>query len=342
MMRVTDKRKLALRSGLEVPAIGFGGAPLGNLYREIPDERARATVRAAHDAGMRLFDTAPFYGFGLSEHRIGEALRWEPRDGFVLSTKVGRLLRPAPPDRLDPGRFERILPFAGVYDYGHDGILRSVEDSLQRLGMSRVDVLLAHDVDVWTHGSEEARLARFRELMNGGYRAMARLRDEGVVGAIGAGVNEVGACLDLARAGDFDCFLLAGRYTLLEQGALDALLPWCAERGVRLMIGGPYNTGILATGAVPGAYFDYEPAPPPILERVRRIEAVCARHGVRLASAALQFPLGHASVATLIPGARSPEEVEQNRATFEVDVPADLWAELKREGLLREDAPTPG
>jgi D-threo-aldose 1-dehydrogenase len=340
MMRVTDQRRLG-KSGLEVPVVGFGGAPLGNMYQEFSDEQARATVRAAYDAGMRLFDTAPLYGFGLSEHRVGEALRWLDRDSYVLSTKIGRLLRPKDPKQVDGGLFKKILPFEGVYDYGHDDVIRSVEDSLQRLGVHRIDVLLIHDVDVWTHGSEAARLARFREVMAGGYRAMLRLREEGVVRAIGAGINEVQACEDFARAGDFDCFLLAGRYTLLEQGALDTLLPLCAERDMALLIGGPYNTGILATGAVPGAYYNYAPAPPEIMDRVRRIEAVCARHGVRLASAALQFPLGHSNVATLIPGARSPEEVEQNRATFEVAIPNDLWAELKREGLLREDAPTP-
>jgi D-threo-aldose 1-dehydrogenase len=340
MMRVTDQRRLG-KSGLEVPVIGFGGAPLGNMYQEFPDEQARATVRAAYDAGMRLFDTAPLYGFGLSEHRVGEALRWLDRDSYVLSTKIGRLLRPKDPKEVDGGLFKKILPFEGVYDYGYDGVLRSVEDSLQRLGTHRIDVLLIHDVDVWTHGSEEARLARFREVMEGGYRAMLRLREEGVVRAIGAGINEVQACEDFARAGDFDCFLLAGRYTLLEQGALDTLLPCCAERDIALLIGGPYNTGILATGAVPGAYYQYAPAPAEIMDRVRRIEAVCARHGVRLASAALQFPLGHPNVATLIPGARSPEEIAQNRAIFEVGIPKDLWAELKREGLLREDAPTP-
>jgi D-threo-aldose 1-dehydrogenase len=340
MMRVTDQRRLG-KSGLEVPVIGFGGAPLGNMYQEFPDEQARATVRAAYDAGMRLFDTAPLYGFGLSEHRVGEALRWLDRDSYVLSTKIGRLLRPKDPKQVDGGLFKKILPFEGVYDYGHDDVMRSVEDSLQRLGVHRIDVLLIHDVDVWTHGSEEARLARFREVMEGGYRAMLRLREEGVVRAIGAGINEVQACEDFARAGDFDCFLLAGRYTLLEQGALDTLLPLCAERDIALLIGGPYNTGILATGAVPGAYYNYAPAPPEIMDRVRRIEAVCGRHGVRLASAALQFPLGHPNVATLIPGARSPDEIEQNRAIFEVAIPKDLWAELKREGLLREDAPTP-
>jgi D-threo-aldose 1-dehydrogenase len=340
MMRVTDQRRLG-KSGLEVPVIGFGGAPLGNMYQEFSDEQARATVRAAYDAGMRLFDTAPLYGFGLSEHRVGEALRWLDRDSYVLSTKIGRLLRPKDPKQVDGGLFKKILPFEGVYDYGYDGVMRSVEDSLQRLGVHRIDVLLIHDVDIWTHGSEEARLARFREVMEGGYRAMLRLREEGVVRAIGAGINEVQACEDFARAGDFDCFLLAGRYTLLEQGALDTLLPLCAERDIALLIGGPYNTGILATGATPGAYYNYAPAPPEVMERVRRIEAICARHRVRLPSAALQFPLGHPNVATLIPGARSPEEIAQNRAIFEVDIPADFWASLKLAGLLREDAPVP-
>ena len=340
MMLVTDRRQLG-GSGVEVPVVGFGGAPLGNLFQEFSDEQARATVRAAYDAGMRLFDTAPLYGFGLSEHRIGEALRWLPRDSFVMSTKVGRLLRPRPAQELDGGLFKQILPFEGVYDYSYDGVMRSVEDSLQRLGMDRVEVLLIHDVDVWTHGSEAARLERFQEVMGGGYHAMLKLREEGVVRAIGAGINEIQACEEFARAGDFDCFLLAGRYTLLEQNALDSLLPYCTERNISLLIGGPYNTGILATGAVPGAYYNYAPAPAEIMARVAGIEAVCHRHGVKLASAALQFPLGHPQVATLIPGARSPEEIAHNRALFEVDIPPALWAELKAEGLLRADAPTP-
>lgn len=340
MMRVTDQRRLG-KSGLMVPVMGFGGAPLGNMYQEFSDEQARATVRAAYDAGVRLFDTAPLYGFGLSEHRIGEALRWLDRESYVLSTKIGRLLEPVPPAQADGGLFKKILPFKGVYDYSYDGVMRSVEASLQRLGTYRIDILLIHDVDVWTHGSEEARVQRFKEVMAGGYHAMAKLREQGVVKAIGAGINEVQACLDFALAGDFDCFLLAGRYTLLEQGALDRLLPVCVEKDVSLLIGGPYNTGILATGAVEGAYYNYAPAPPEVIEKVRKIEAVCRRHGVRLPSAALQFTLGHPNVATLVPGARSPEEIQANKAIFEVDIPADLWAELKREGLLREDAPTP-
>ena len=260
MMHVTDRRQTG-----QVRGRGAGDRlrrrPARQPFQEFSDEQARATVRAAYDAGMRLFDTAPLYGHGLSEHRIGEALRWLPRDSYVLSTKVGRLLRPKPAEQLDGGLFKQILPFEGVYDYSYDGVMRSVEDSLQRLGMDRIDVLLIHDVDVWTHGSEAARLQRFGEVMAGGYRAMLKLREEGVVRAIGAGINEIQACEDFARAGDFDCFLLAGRYTLLEQAALDTLLPYCVERSISLLIGGPYNTGILVTGAVPGAYYNYAPAP---------------------------------------------------------------------------------
>jgi D-threo-aldose 1-dehydrogenase len=339
-MQASDTRVLG-RSGLPVTVMGFGGAPLGNMYQAFSDEDARATVQACYDAGIRYFDTAPLYGYGLSEHRLGEALRGRARDSFVLSTKVGRLLRPGDPGTLEHGQFKDALPFAEVYDYSYDGVMRSVEDSLQRLGMHRIDILLVHDLDVWTHGSETARRERVAEFMAGGYRAMIELREAGAIRAIGAGVNETAACQDLAERGDFDCFLLAGRYTLLEQGPLDAFLPLCEQREIALIIGGAYNTGILATGAVEGAYFQYAPAPPEIIERVRRIEAVCARHGVRLPTAALQFPLGHPVVATVIPGTRSPAEVAQNLEIFAPEVPADLWAELKREGLLRPDAPTP-
>lgn len=336
-----DERRVLGRSGLEVSQMGFGGAPLGNMYQAFSDEDARATVGACYEAGIRFFDTAPLYGFGLSEHRVGEALRWCDRDSYVLSSKVGRLLRPKDPRQLDGGLFQRILPFEGVYDYSYDGVMRSVEDSLQRLGVHRIDVLLIHDVDVWTHGSKAARLARFKEVMAGGYRAMLELREQGAVRAIGAGLNEVEACQEFALAGDFDCFLLAGRYTLLEQGALEGFLPLCRRRDIALIIGGAYNTGILATGAIEGATYNYKPAPPEILARVRRIEAVCARHRVRLATAALQFPLGHPAVATVVPGTRSAQEVRQNIDVFAPEVPADLWAELKHEGLLRENAPTP-
>ena len=332
-MKVDDKRKLG-SADLEVPVVGFGGAPLGNMYEAFSDEQARATVEAAYDAGMRL------YGHGLSEHRVGEALRWKDRDSCVLSTKVGRLLRPRDPATLDGGIFAQTLPFEGVYDYSYDGVMRSFEASLQRLGTHRIDILLIHDVDIWTHGSEEARAARFDEVMEGGYRAMVELRASGTIRAIGAGVNEVAACEAFARAGDFDCFLLAGRYTLLEQDALDGFLPLCAEKDISLMIGGPYNTGILATGAVAGAYYNYAPAPPEIMERVAKMEKVCAAHGVRLPSAALRFPLHHPQVAAIIPGARTAREIAMNKETFEAEIPAALWADLKQEGLVRSDAPT--
>jgi D-threo-aldose 1-dehydrogenase len=298
-------------------------------------------VEACYEAGIRYYDTAPYYGFGLSEHRLGEALRDQERAELVLSTKVGRLLKPGDPATLDHGQFKQSLPFGLVYDYSYDGVMRSVEDSLQRLGTWRIDILLVHDLDVWTHRSEDARRARVEEFMAGGYRAMVELREQGAVRAIGAGINETAACQDLAERGDFDCFLLAGRYTLLEQAALDEFLPLCERRNIALIIGGAYNTGILATGAVEGAYFQYAPAPPEIMARVRRIEAVCARHGVRLPTAALQFPLGHPAVATVIPGTRSPEEVAQNVEIFAPSIPAAFWAELKQEHLLRPDAPTP-
>jgi D-threo-aldose 1-dehydrogenase len=340
-MRPGDTRVLG-RSGLAVTQLGFGGAPLGNMYRTVPEADAQATVRAAYDAGIRLFDTAPLYGFGLSEHRVGAALRDRPRESFVLSTKVGRLLEPRHPDTLDQGQFEGSLPFAEVYDYGYDGIMRSVEHSLHRLGTFRVDILLVHDLDVWTHGSEQARLERLEAFMAGGYLAMEKLRADGTVKAIGAGVNETAACEDLAERGDFDCFLLAGRYTLLEQAPLDNLLPLCERRSIALLIGGAYNTGILATGAVDGAYFQYAPAPPEVMARVRQIEAVCARHGVRLPTAALQFPLGHPAVASVVVGMRAPAEVAMNVEVLAPEVPADFWVELKAEGLLREDAPIPG
>ena len=339
-MKTSDTRSIG-RTGLSTSIMGFGGAPLGNLNAILPDSQSVATVRRAKACGVTLFDTAPLYGYGLSEHLVGEALRWATRDGYVLSTKVGRRLVPDDPANIDGGLFQRTLPFRPVYDYSYDGTMRAVEDSLQRMALQRIDVLHIHDVDVWTHGTREAADARFDEAMNGAYKAMIRMRDEGTIKAIGVGVNEADMCERFARAGDFDCFLLAGRYTLLEQGALDGLLPLCEERGIGIMLGGPYNSGILATGAKPGAYYNYHRAPPDIMDRVTRIEAVCRRHGVALPAAALQFPLGHSCVFSVIPGAVTPDEIDRNVATMETPIPADLWVDLKAEGLLREDAPAP-
>ncbi len=321
--------------------MGLGGAPLGNLFAELTETDAHDTITRAWQEGIRLFDTAPFYGHGDSERRMGEVLREYGRDGFVMSTKVGRLLEPCAPDEVDGGEFAKTMPFRPVIDYSYDGVMRSFEDSLQRMALPRIDILFVHDLDVWTHGDEAKCDAHARDFMAGGYKALVKLRDQGVIEAIGAGLNEWQACERLARQGDFDCFLLAGRYTLLEQEALATFLPLCEERGIGIIVGGPYNTGILATGAVEGATYDYAPAPPNIMKRVPEIEAVCARHDTGLASAALQFPLGHPAVAAVIPGARTPAEVATNVETFGHEIPAGLWAELKSEGLLRTDAPTP-
>ena len=328
-------------TGLKVTTLGLGGAPLGDFSEFIPEDRAAATVEAAWAEGIRYFDTAPLYGHGLSEHRFGHFLRRQSRDSFVLSTKVGRLLYPERPERIDRDRFKGGLNFAVAYDYSYDGTFRSIEHSLARLGMPRVDIALIHDVDVWTHGSAEAYEERFREAMGGAYRALSEMRRAGVVTAIGVGVNEVEPCLRFSREGDFDCFLLAGRYTLLEQNGLDDLLPEAERKRFSILLGGPYNSGILATGAVPGARYNYAPAPPAIMERVARIEAICQRHNVPLAAAAIQFPLGHARIASIVPGAVSPREVAANVALMQVRIPATVWEDLRNDGLLDPAAPVP-
>lgn len=343
-MRASDP--VALRASTAQPVMltrmGFGGAPLGNLYRRVEEADAQATLQAAFDGGMRYFDTAPQYGLGLSEQRFGQAIKRFGRDAITLSTKVGRLLEDCGPDEVTPTAFVDTPQKRIVYDYTYDGVMRSHEASLARLGVERVDILLVHDVDVFTHGTQEASDAKVRELFDGGgYRALCELKEAGQVRAIGAGVNEWQVCERLLGLGDFDAFLLAGRYTLLEQEALDSFLPLCVKRDVGIILGGPYNSGILATGAIEGARYNYEPAPADILERVRRIEAVCAAHGVRLIEAALQFVMGHPAVRTVIPGAMTPEEVQANIALFSRNVPAGLWSDLKGQNLIRPDAPTP-
>lgn len=341
-MKASDRAALRSGSAVTLTRMGFGGAPLGNLYRPVPEAEAQAALDAAWRRGIRYFDTAPQYGLGLSERRIGEAVARFGRDGLTLSTKVGRLLEDCAPEEVTPAGFVDVPSKRIVYDYSHDGVMRSHEASLGRLGVEAVDILLVHDVDAFTHGSREASEARVRELFDrGGYRALEELRAAGTVKAIGAGVNEWQVCEQLLGLGDFDCFLLAGRYTLLEQEALESFLPLCLARDVAIILGGPYNSGILATGPVPGARYNYAPAPAEIVERVRRIEAVCADHGVRLVEAALQFVLGHPAVRTVIPGAANAGEVEANAAILARRLPDALWRDLKGAGLLRADAPTP-
>jgi D-threo-aldose 1-dehydrogenase len=339
-MKIRHFERIA-NGGLDFTELGFGTAPLGNLYRAISDDDANAILEKAWETGVRYYDTAPLYGLGLSETRVNRFLRGKRRDDYVLSTKVGRLLRACKPEeRTGIGKFFDTPSRREVYDYSYDGVMRSFEFSLERLGVDRVDILFAHDIDIFNHGSKEAADARIDEFMRSGYGALISLRDQGVIKAIGGGINEWQVAQTLAERGDFDLFLLAGRYTLLEQEALDSFLPLCEKRGIGIVLGGPYNSGILATGAKPGAYYNYDAAPQDILDRVSRIEAVCKRHGVKLIEAALQFPLSHPSVVSVIPGGQRVAEVESNRALLDARIPAGLWAELKAEKLLREDAPS--
>ncbi|CTQ34574.1 aldo/keto reductase [Jannaschia rubra] len=327
--------------GLTFTELGFGTAPLGNLYRAISDDDADAILDRAWQAGVRYYDTAPLYGMGLSETRLNRFLRDKPRGDYVLSTKVGRILRPATADTRDGiGKWFDVPNRREIYDYSHDGILRSLDASFERLGVDRIDVLFVHDIDVPNQGSRANVDAKVDQLMAGGYHALERLRGEGAIAAFGAGVNEWQVCEQLARRGDFDLFLLAGRYTLLEQEALTSFLPLAEARGIGIVTGGPYNSGILATGARPGAFYDYDTAPQPILDRVAAIERVCDSHGVRLVDAAFRFPLLHPCTVSVIPGGQGVAEMESNLRAATADIPAALWSDLKAEGLMREDAPT--
>lgn len=330
-------------TGLKVTELGFGSAPLGNLFRPLADETAQATLAAAETAGFGYYDTAPFYGFGLSERRLGDALR--TRKDIVVSTKVGRLLKPVrgPVDQATVRHgYATPMPFEPVYDYSYDAVMRSYEASLQRLGLSRIDILYIHDIGRLTHGGQNA--AHMAELTRGGgLKALEELREGGAIAGFGMGVNEVEACLEVMEHARLDVILLAGRYTLLEQTPLDELFVLCEKVGTAIVIGGPYNSGILAVGTKTRAplYYNYEPAPAQVVDRVRRIEAVCDRHGVPLAAAALQFPLAHKLVASVIPGLDSPERVSQTIALYRHEIPPVLWQDLVQEGLVRADAPLP-
>ncbi|WP_024519764.1 aldo/keto reductase [Bradyrhizobium sp. Tv2a-2] len=333
-------RRAVGRTQLQVSVLGFGTAPLGDLFLQLDDRIAITTVERAFELGINLLDTSPLYGHGLAEHRCGTAIRRVPRDQIVLCTKVGRWMDPLH-GAGDHSGFVGGQPHRAVVDYSYDGTMRSVEQSLLRLGTDRLDLLLIHDVDIWTHG-RDAIEDRFREAMAGAYVALDRLRSEGVVAGIGVGVNEAEMCVRFAQTGSFDVMLLAGRYSLLEQPALKEFLPLAQHRGIGVLLGGVFNSGILATGAVSGAKYNYRDAPPDILAKVVQIERVCAAHGVPLPTAALHFALGHPAVASVVLGAQSPQEVERNVAALATDVPAALWADLKAAQLLEADAPVPG
>ena len=316
---------------LTLPRLGMGTAGIGNLYAPVSDEQARATLVAAWDAGIRYFDTAPHYGFGLSEKRLGEAMATLDADGSaIVSTKVGRLLEPTDSKANERHGFVAAEPFEPVFDYARDAILRSHEESLARLRRDRVDILLAHDIGELTHGTENER--HMRTFLDSGYGAMAELKRVGAIDAIGLGVNEVEVCLYLLERVELDVILLAGRYTLLDRRAADELLPLCAERGVKVVIGGPYNSGILAqpTALQRDPRFDYERPPEAILARAEALERLCLAHGIELGAAALQFPLRHPAVASVIPGIVGRAQVEETVARLAIDVPEDLWTELEQ------------
>src|SRR6201994_5007359 len=335
----TLRRRKVGKTSLEVTELGLGGAPIGGFRATIPDAEAMALTDAAYDGGVRYFDTSPFYGYGRSELRMGAALRQRPRDEYVLSTKVGRILHAMKPGEKVPADFRQNgLPgFAPVFDYTYDGVMRSLEHSHLRLGLARIDIALIHDVDFWTTKDRAILEERFKPVMDSGFKALDELRKAGVVGPIGVGINEADTGLRFIQAGDFDCMLLAGRYTLLEQGGLEALMPECVKRNVSVILGGPYNSGILTGGTT----HDYVAAPAHLIEKARKIEAVCKRHGVELGAAAMQFPLFHPALCAVIPGALAAREVKQNVERLSVKIPTGLWSELKREKLLDPNAPTP-
>ena len=342
-MAVDPLERVALgRTGLHVTRLALGGASIGGLFSAVDQESAVGTVRHAWDLGIRTFDTAPLYGYGASERRMGLALRDRPRDAYVLSTKVGRLVQHE--SAIDPGAdldrqrlgaeddayYARAEPLRIVFDYSADGVRRSLEASLERLGVDRVDIALIHDPD-----------EHWQEAIDGAWPALARLRAEGVVRAVGAGMNQAAMLARFARETDMDVILLANRYTLLDQTALPTLLPVCVERGIAILVGGVMNTGILADPR-PGSRFDYGPARADLVARAQRLAAVCARYDVPLRAAAIQFPLAHPAVVSLVAGVRTIAHLDDYPAMMTLPIPTELWAELRAEGLIAPDAPVPG
>ncbi|MEX0853970.1 MAG: aldo/keto reductase [Bauldia sp.] len=329
-----ETRRLG-RTSLEVTVLGLGCASLAGSMRHVSDADARTTVIDAYDIGLRYFDTAPYYGYGRSEHMVGDELR--DHDGWVLSTKVGRLLqaRKKPPDANDS--WKHPFPFEPLFDYSYDGVMRSYEDSLQRLGLNRIDILYIHDIDVFTHGTPDRQASVFRTAMDGAYKALDELRRSGDVQAIGIGVNEPAPIADALDHGQWDVFLLAGRYTLLEQAPLHTLFPLVAKHGASIVIGGPFNSGIL----VGGKTWNYRNAPEEVARKARQIERLCEAHRVPLAAAAVRFPAANPVIASVIPGPRAPAELNQIVDWWRTPIPASLWSDLKAEGLIDAEAPVP-
>ena len=315
---------------VQVTRLGLGGAPMGALFTPDGVQTAADTVRRGYELGIRFFDTAPLYGRGKSERFYGEGLGGFDRDSYALSSKVGRVLDPNDTATDEDDIYVEVPPYDVVFDFSRDGVLRSTEESIERLGLERLDIALIHDPDDhWEQAIGEA------------YPTLADLRSQGVVGAIGAGMNQWEMPARFAREGDFDCFLLAGRYTLLDHSGLDELLPLCESKQISVILGGPYNSGVLASDLGPDTTYFYERTPPEVLETAKRIKAVCDSHEVPLKAAALQFGLAHPAVAATIPGPRTPAEVEENVAMAGYEIPAGVWSDLKSEDLIPAGAPTP-
>lgn len=338
------KRRLGT-TALEVSTLGVGGTGFGNMYQVMPEAECRAVVQQAIASGLNYFDTAPLYGQGLSEQRLGDAFQTVDRESFLVSTKVGWTLQDLPAGEQPATLFADALPATTFMDYSAQGIRDCIEGSLERLQLDHIDILLMHDPDEGVSNEEDwqsrSEVSHFEAAMANAYPILDDLRSQGAVKAIGLGMNQWEMLARFAEAGQFDCFLLAGRYTLLSQEALTEFLPLCQEKGISLIIGGPFNSGILATGATDDAFYNYVPAPLAIKQKVKGMEAMCIRHGITLQAAALQFPLGHSAVASVIPGMRSIAELEANLAHIAMDIPSAFWTELKDRELIDPDSPTP-
>ena len=334
------KRQLG-STGVELPQLGFGGATLGGNRLFTEEDQALATVRAACDMQLSYFDTAPVYGLGLSEHRLGHVLRQQPRNSFVLSTKVGRLLRrPKDVDHFHQEKWKGGLSFEWDFNYTYDGIMRSYDGSQQRLGMPCIDLLLIHDLDYYVHKTEDVIQTYKKQLSDSGWKALDELRSTGQISGIGVGINELRIVPWLVEYLDIDFLLLALPYTLLNQEAIADTLPHCLEWGISVVIGAPYCYGLMAIDPDdPAQATPWEGKPE--LAKAQKISAVCRRHSVPLRAATLQFPLGHPAVISMIPGPNSPEQVRDNMDMMQAQIPVDLWAELKAEGLIHGSAPTP-
>ena len=327
-----SKRKIG-NSNLEIDVLGLGCAPLGGNFVDLTYSQATEILRFALQSGIKYFDTAPWYGFGRSERVVGDQLR---NNKFIISSKVGRILKPGAVKIPSDYGMVNPLPFYPIYDYSYDGIMRSFDDGLQRLGLDHIDILLVHDIGQFQHGKKNK--SHFKDLSESGYRAMAELRNNGIVKAIGLGVNENQVCLDALEIGYWDVFLLAGRYTLLEQTPLDILFPKCQSAGTSIICGGPFNSGVL----VGREMWNYANAPKDVLNKVKLLSSVAEKYNIPLPAAALQFPLGHPAVATVLTGVRSREEWQENLRLFELEIPRDLWLELRDEGMIGPEVPLPG